>query len=84
MKKRVFISFDYDYDEDLRNLLRGQSRNPDSPFEMADWSVKEPMIGDWESKVRTRIKQCVLMIVLCGRHTNAASGVSVELNIAQV
>lgn len=83
MKKRVFISFDYDYDEDLRNLLKGQSRNPDSPFEMADWSVKEPMIGDWESKVRTRIKQCVLMIVLCGHHTNAASGVSVELNIAQ-
>ena len=83
MKKRVFISFDYDYDENLRNLLRGQSRNPDSPFEMADWSVKEPMIGNWESKVRTRIKQCVLMIVLCGQHTNAASGVSIELNIAQ-
>ena len=83
MKKRVFISFDYDYDEDLRNLLRGQSRNPDSPFEMADWSVKEPMIGNWESKVRTRIKQCGLMIVICGQHTNMASGVSVELNIAQ-
>ena len=83
MKKRVFISFDYDYDEDLRNLLRGQSRNPDSPFEMADWSVKEPMIGNLESKVRTRIKQCGLMIVICGQHTNMASGVSVELNIAQ-
>ena len=83
MKKRVFISFDYDYDEDLRNLLRGQSRNPDSPFEMADWSVKEPMIGDWESKVRTRIKKCELMIVICGQHTNTASGVSVELSIAQ-
>lgn len=83
MKKRVFISFDYDHDEDLRNLLRGQSRNPDSPFEMADYSVKEPMIGDWKSKVRSRIKQCELMIVICGQHTNTASGVSVELNIAQ-
>jgi hypothetical protein len=83
MKKRVFISFDYDHDEDLRNLLRGQSRNPDSPFEMADWSVKETMIGNWESKVRSRIKQCELMIVICGQHTNTASGVSVELNIAQ-
>jgi hypothetical protein len=47
MKKRVFISFDYDHDEDLRNLLIGQSRNPDSPFDMANWSVKEPMSGDW-------------------------------------
>ena len=44
-KKRVFTSFDFDHDEDLRNLLVGQSKNADSPFEMADWSVKEPMTG---------------------------------------
>ena len=45
-KIRVFTSFDYDHDEDLRTLLVGQAKNPDSPFEMADWSVKEPMTGD--------------------------------------
>ena len=78
MKKRVFISFDYDHDEDLRNLLIGHS-----PFEMANWSVKEPMTGDWKSKVQSRIKKCELMIVICGQHTNMASGVSVELSIAQ-
>jgi hypothetical protein len=43
MAARVFTSFDFDHDESLRNLLVGQARNPDSPFEIADWSVKEPL-----------------------------------------
>jgi len=82
-KKRVFTSFDFDHDEDIRNLLVGQSKNPDSPFEMADWSVKEPMTGDWKKKVHTRIKSVDQMIVLCGEHTHTATGVSVEVGIAQ-
>ena len=82
-KKRVFTSFDFEHDEDLRNLLVGQSKNSDSPFEMADWSVKEEMTGDWKKKVRDRIKRCNEMIVLCGEHTDTATGVSVELGIAQ-
>ena len=82
-KKRVFTSFDFDHDEDLRNLLVGQSKNSDSPFEMADWSVKDPMTGDWKQKVRTRIKKCELVIVICGEHTDKATGVSVELTITQ-
>ena len=40
-KKRTFISFDYDYDLDLKNLLVGQARNDDSPFEITDMSIKE-------------------------------------------
>jgi len=82
-KSRVFTGFDFDHDEDLRNLLVGQSKNPDSPFEMADWSVKEPMTGDWKKKVRERIKKTDQMIVLCGEHTDTATGVSAELEIAQ-
>lgn len=82
-KVRIFTSFDFDHDEDLRNLLVGQARNPDSPFELADWSVKNPMTGDWKAKVRTRIRSVNQMIVLCGYFTNRASGVSVEVKIAQ-
>ena len=82
-KKRVFTSFDFDHDEDLRNLLVGQSKHPDSPFEMADWSVKEQMTGDWKAKVRAQIKKCDLAIIMCGNHTATASGVSIELSIAQ-
>ncbi len=82
-KVRVFISFDFDHDEDLRYLFVGQSRNPDSPFEMADWSVKEPITGDWKTKVRTRIKKVDQVVVICGEHTDTASGVRAELAIAQ-
>jgi len=82
-KARVFTGFDFDHDEDLRNLLVGQSKNPDSPFELADWSVKEPMTGDWKEKVRTRIKSVDQVIIICGQHTDTATGVSTELSIAK-
>lgn len=83
MKKRVFISFDYDYDNDLKNLLVGQARNDDSPFEIIDMSIKEPISGDWKTNARRRIKGCDVVIVLCGQHTNTANGVNAELAIAQ-
>jgi hypothetical protein len=80
---RVFISFDFDHDEDLRNLLVGQARNPDSPFEIADWSLREPLPGDWKEKVRSRIRRVDQVIVLCGEYSDTASGVNTELTIAQ-
>lgn len=82
-KQRVFISFDYDHDADLRDCLIGQAKIPDSPFDLADWSVKEPFTGDWKAKVRERIRRCDQMIVICGQYTNRATGVSIELSIAQ-
>ena len=81
--KRAFISFDFDHDEDLRNLLLGQARNPDSPFAIQDWSVKEPFTGDWRAKVRARIRQTDVTIVICGEHTDSATGVSAELDITR-
>ena len=82
-KTRILTSFDYDHDDDLRTLLVGQSKNPDSPFEMADWSVKEALSGDWKAKVRTRIRGVDQVIVICGAHTDTATGVNVEIKIAQ-
>lgn len=82
-KTRVFTGFDFDHDEDLRNLLVGQSKNSDSPFELADWSVKEPMTGDWKAKVRARIRSVDQVIIICGQHTDMATGVSVELSITK-
>jgi len=83
MKKRAFISFDFDHDEDLRNLLVGQAKNPDSPFEISDWSLKEPLSGGWKDKVRERIKKTEIVIIICGHSTNSASGVEVELAITK-
>jgi hypothetical protein len=81
--KRVFISFDYDHDLDLKNLLMGQSKNENSPFSIADFSIKEAISVDWKAKVRMRIKSCDLLIVICGEYTDTATGVSAEIAIAQ-
>jgi len=83
MAARIFIAFDYDHDESLRNLLVGQSRHEDTPFEICDWSVKTPFVGDWKKKVRERICKCQQMIVICGQNTHLATGVRDELVIAQ-
>jgi len=82
-KKRVFISFDYDHDLDLKNLLVGQAKSEDTPFEIADFSMKEAISEDWKKKARTRIKGCNVVAVICGEHTDTASGVSAEVKIAQ-
>jgi hypothetical protein len=81
--KRGFISFDFDHDEDLRNLLAGQAKHPDSPFEIKDRSLKEPLTGDWKDKVRRRMDNVDIVIVICGEHTNTAAGVAAELTIAR-
>lgn len=81
--KRAFISFDYNHDLDLKVLLIGQSKNEDTPFSIQDFSIKEAIDKNWKDKARTRIKGCDVVIVICGEHTNAATGVSAEVQIAQ-
>lgn len=82
-KKRVFISFDYDNDEGAKIMLAGQAKHEDSPFDFKDASLKEPLSGDWKAKVRRRMDNIDLVIVLCGEKTHTAKGVAAELEIAQ-
>lgn len=81
-KTRVFVSFDYDHDLDLKNLLVGQAKNEDSPFEIADWSIRDAS-STWKADARKRIKASDVVAVICGEHTDTATGVGVELDIAQ-
>lgn len=81
--KRAFISFDFDHDEDLRNLLVGQAKNSDTPFEIKDRSLREPLSGDWKEKIRRRMENVDVVIVICGTHTDTAAGVAAELEIAK-
>ena len=80
--KRAFISFDYDHDKGCKDLLVGQSKHPDSPFAIADQSIKEAST-DWRDWARQRIRGCDVVIVLCGQHTASAAGVAAELAIAR-
>ena len=81
--KSVFISFDYDNDNDLRGDLVAQANRPESPFNITDWSVKEPIDENWRKVVRDRIRRTDLTIVICGQHTHKASGVAAEVAIAR-
>lgn len=81
-KTRVFISFDYDNDRDLKNLLVGQSRNPASPFFIEDHSIKVEAKG-WKADARKRLQRSDVMIVICGLHTHQAVGVAAEIKIAR-
>ena len=81
-KVRCFVSFDYDHDAKLKDLLIGQSKFEDSPFEISDWSIKEAS-SDWKDEARRRIKNSEIVIVICGRNTDTATGVAIELSIAQ-
>jgi MTH538 TIR-like domain (DUF1863) len=82
-KTRAFISFDYDHDKTLKEFLVGQAKNEDSPFEISDWSIKEAISEDWKKKAREQIKKVDVVAVICGEHTDTATGVSAEVKIAQ-
>ena len=82
-KKRVFISFDFDNDKTLKDFIVGQSKLPDSPFEVADHSLKEAQPQrEWESKARAAIARSEVFIVMLGSRTRWAPGVLKEVKMA--
>jgi len=83
-RKRIFISFDFDKDRSLKDLLIGQSKHPESPFDVFDHSLKEsaPEKG-WEEKARQKIGLADEVIVLLGSSTHRAPGVLKEIKIAR-
>ncbi len=78
----LFVSFDYDHDLDLYNLLVGQAKHPDTPFFIADWSVKDAS-PRWVDDARRRISRVDQVCVLCGVHTGTATGIDVEIQLAR-
>jgi glutamate formiminotransferase len=82
-RKKVFVSFDYDHDADIKMFLVNQSKLPDAPFDIWDSSVNEHIDGDWEEKVKRKIRGVDVVCVLCGEHTHTAKGVAIELKLAK-
>lgn len=82
-KKRVFVSFDFDNDKTLKDFIIGQAKLPDSPFEVADHSLKEAQPQrDWQARARAAISRSEVFIVMLGPHTKSASGVLKEVKMA--
>jgi hypothetical protein len=82
--KKVFVSYDYDQDKALKDLLIGQAHNPQCPFEIMDGSLKEaaPEAG-WEEKAAARMRNADLVIILVGAATHNAPGVLKEVRLAR-
>ena len=84
MAKKAFISFDFDNDKALKDFVAGQAKLPDSPFTMADWSMKEAAPQrDWKAEAEERIKRSDVMIVMVGKSTHRAPGVLAEVDMAR-
>lgn len=83
-KKKVFVSFDFDNDKIIKDFIIGQSKLPDSPFEVIDHSLKEaaPESG-WEAKANAAIKRSDIVIVMVGPQTYRAPGVLKEVRMAR-
>lgn len=82
MSKRIFISFAVE-DSNLRDLLVGQSKNDNCPFDFVDMSVKEPWDSNWKEKCRTKIKGCDGVIAIITENTKRASGQLWEIKCAK-
>ncbi len=84
VKKRVFVSFDFDNDRVLKDFVIGQSRNSDSPFEVYDVSIKETAPEkDWLERAKRKIKNSDRVLVMVGPKTYKAPGVLKEVAIAK-
>jgi hypothetical protein len=83
-KKRVFVSFDFDNDKVIKEFIIGQSKLPDSPFEVIDHSIKEAAPErNWEEKAENAIRRSEVVIVMVGANTYRAPGVLKEVAMAR-
>ncbi len=81
-KKVVFIAFAIE-DVRIRDLIKGQSLNTDSPFEYIDMSVKEAYDEEWKKRVRTRIRRSDGVIALVSKNSLTSTGQKWEVQCAK-
>ena len=81
-KTKVFISYDYEHDLDMKNSLIKESHRADSPFSINDVSLNEK-IPDWQQKARQAIEKSDIFLVLLRENTHQATGVLREVKMAK-
>lgn len=83
-KTRVFLSFDFDNDRGLRDLVLGQAKHPKARFEIVNRSLMEAAPEPtWQGEARAAIKNSDIVVVLLGKHTHRAAGVLSEVQMAR-
>lgn len=83
-KVKVFFSFKFKEDAELRGSFFEQARRGDSCHDLEDCSLKEayrPHNNSWKKKARRLIDLSDIVIVVLGDNTHSSSGVEVEVTI---
>ena len=79
---RIFVSFEFDKDNDLRNSFYEQAEEHTAHC-IHNCSLKEAYpTPEWEEEARSAIRGCDVVIVLVGPDTHNAPGVETEVEIA--
>jgi hypothetical protein len=82
-KTKVFVSFDFDKDQVLKEFIIGKANNPDSPFEVSDHSLKVfAPEWQWLERATRAISRADVFIIMLGSRTRFNSGVRKELRVA--
>jgi len=81
-KKILFVAFAIE-DETQRDLFKGQSLHPRTPYEFIDMSVKQAYAKDWQERVRARIKRSDGVIILVSENSLLSSGQKWEIECAK-
>ena len=85
-KKTVFISYDYDYDRHLKNLIVAWDKNGRFDFTFYDASV-DVSVNSTEAAVikrviSARIKRATRFLCIVGKHTHKSEWVTWEIKKA--
>ncbi|MCP4383054.1 MAG: hypothetical protein GY798_16800 [Hyphomicrobiales bacterium] len=81
-KKVIFVAFAIE-DENIRDLIKGQSLHTETPFEFIDMSVKKAYDEEWKKRVRTRILRSDGVLVVVSKNSLSSSGQKWEISCAK-
>ena len=83
-RTKIFVSFEYKTGYGLKEDLIAQARQPDSPFSVTDFSLRErEPESDWLDKAKRAIARCDVFVTLLSKDTHNAPGVLEEIKIAR-
>jgi hypothetical protein len=81
-KKVIFVAFAIE-DENIRDLIKGQSLNTKTSFEYIDMSVREAYDEEWKKRVRTRILRSDGVLAVVTKNSLTSSGQKWEIQCAK-
>ena len=79
----IFVSFEFDKDEDLKNNLYRQAEQR-THHRILNCSLNEAYPDEeWKNRAGEAIRECDVVLVLIGQDTHNAPGVIVETDMAR-